>query len=230
MGEAEIVIVGYVDKGPVLVEENWRGVMTPGGSLQINLVGKNNRKGRRTTFSTSSPDIPASHRNKVGGGVHNIKISLPYLVTSPSRVDRFSARLDGSDGVFESVVVNNINLQAEKALDNDFGAIVARTAIRAIIRAVATDKIQNTDTGNLGLNVLKNVSTMVANEVLEHADTRMCFMLPQRIIVTRIPVQPGTHSVKLDVRDKNGGVIGSKSFDNIEVKRGEKKVFFNKYL
>jgi uncharacterized protein len=229
MGEAEIVIVGYAGKGPKMVEENWRGVMTPGGSLQINLIGKN-KKGRRTNFSTSSPDIPASHRGKVGSGAHNLKISLPDLITLPSRVDRFSARLEGSDKVFESVVVNNIDLQAEKALNDDFGAIVARTVIRAVIRSITTEKVQTTSTGNLGLDIAKNIASGVANEMLEHADTRMCFMLPQRIIVTRIPVQPGTHSVKLDVRDKNGGVIGSKSFDNIEVKKGEKKVLFNKYL
>ena len=58
----------------------------------------------------------------------------------------------------------------------------------------------------------------------------MCFMLPQKIILTRIPVKPGTHTVEMKVYDKTGGVIGRKSFDNIEVKRGEKKVLFNNYF
>jgi hypothetical protein len=226
-GQAEILIVGYAGKGPKMVEFNWRGTMTPGGGLQITMYGKN----RRGTYSSAAPMIPDSHRGKVRAGVaHNIKISLPELVTASSRVDRFSARLDGSDRVFESVVVNNIDLQAQKALADDFGAIVARTALRAVIRAVATEKIQKADTGNAGVNLMLGVGSMIYNEAVEQADVRMCFMLPQRIIVTRIPVEPGTHSVKVDVHDKLGGLIGRKSFDNIDVKKGEKKILFSKYL
>lgn len=223
MGEEEIVIVGYAGKGPKMVEMNWGGTFTPGGSMYFSSSGKNGR-----TYTSVSPAMPESHRSKVRSGTaQHIKISLPDLVTVPSRVDRFSARLNGGGQVFESVEVNDINKQAAKALSDDFGAIVARTAIRAVIRAVATDKIQKTDTGNPGVNLLLGVGSMIYNEAAEHADVRMCFMLPQKIIVTRIPVQPGVHSVQLDVRDKNGSVIGKRSFDNIEVKRGEKKVLFN---
>jgi hypothetical protein len=231
MGEAEIIIVGYAGKGPKMVELNWRGTMTPGGNLRVSVSDGKRRSSGNTTFETVAPPLPDSHRGKVKSGVaHNIKISLPDLVTVPSRVDRFSARLSGSDQVFESVQVNNIDLQAQKALFDDFGAIVARTALRAVIRAVASDQIRKTDTGVPALNILKDVGTMVANEALEHADVRMCFMLPQKIIVTRIPVQPGVHNVQMNVHDKSGGVIGRKSFDNVEVKKGEKKVLFNNYF
>jgi len=229
MGAAEILIVGYVGKGPKMVEQNWRGIMTPGGDLRIS-VSEKNRHGPNT-YTMRSPNIPDSHRNKVNAGYpYNIKISLPKLVTTPSKTDRFSARLDGSDGVFESVVVNNIDKQAGKALADDFGAIIMRTVVRAVIRVAATQAIRDVNTGNNTLNLIKNVGTMVANEELEKADVRMCFMLPQRITVTRIPVEPGTHSVKLDVYDNRGGVIGRKSFDNIEVKRGEKKILFSRYF
>lgn len=223
MGDAEIVIVGYAGKGPKMVELNWGGTMTPGGNLYIASSSKNGR-----SYTTVAPAMPESHRNKVRhGSAQHIKISLPDLVTVPTKVDRFTARLNGGGQAFESVEVNDINKQAAKALSDDFGAIVARTAIRAVIRAVATDQIQKTDTGNPGANLVLGLGSMIYNEAAEHADVRMCFMLPQKIIVTRIPVQPGVHSVQVDVHDKSGNVIGKRSFDNIEVKRGEKKVLFN---
>jgi len=229
MGATEILIVGYAGKGPKMVEQNWRGLMTSGGDLRINVSDKNHHG--PSTFTMRSPDVPDSHRNKVRAGYpYNIKISLPKLVTAPSNTGYFSARLDGSDGVFESVVVNDIDKQAGKALTDDFGAIVARTAVRAIIRVAASQVIRDVDTGNNTLNLIKNVGTMVVNEELEKADVRMCFMLPQRITVIRIPVEPGTHSVKLDVRDKKGGIIGRQSFDNIEVRKGEKKILFSRYF
>ena len=223
MGEAEIVIVGYAGKGPKMIEQNWGGTFASGGNLRISSSGKN-----KGTYETRSPDMPDSHRSKIkAGSIHHVKISLPELVTASSRVDRFSATLNGGSQVFWSAEVNDINLQAKKALADDFGAIVARTAIRAVIRTIATDQIQKTDTGNSGVNLLLGVGSMIYNEAAEHADVRMCFMLPQKIIVTRIPVQPGTHTVQMQVHDKSGGVIGRKSFENIEVKKGEKKVLFN---
>jgi hypothetical protein len=230
MGDAEIVIVGYVGKGPKMIEQNWTGTTTPGGNLYITTPDRN-RRGQNITYSALSPAMPESHRGKVkAGDVHHIKISLPELVTVPSRVERFSAQLAGDGQVFESVVVNDIDLQSKKALADDFGAIVARTAIRAVIRAISSNQIQKIDTGIPALNLLKDVGTIVAADQMEKADVRMCFMLPQRIIVTRIPVGPGVHSVKLNVHDKAGGIIGRKSFDNIEVKKGEKKVLFNNYF
>jgi len=230
MGEEEIVIVGYAGKGPKMIEQNWGGTITPGGKLYITAPNRN-KSGKPLRFEAPAPSFPASHSGNVKAGViHHVKLSLPELVTVSSRVDRFSAQLAGSDKVFESVEVNDINKQAAKALADDFGAIVARTIIRAVIRTIASEKIQKTDTGSPALNLLKNVTTAVAADQMEKADVRICFMLPQRIIVTRIPVQPGTHTVEMKVYDKTGGVIGRKSFNDIEVKRGEKKILFNNYF
>lgn len=227
MGDAEIIIVGYAGKGPKMVEQNWSGTITPGGNLYFS---SKDRYGKVVTHSGLAPNMPDSHRGKVKAGeVHHLKISLPELVTSPSNIDRFSVRLNGSDRIFESVVVNDIDLQSRKALADDFGAIVARTALRAVIRTITTNQIQKVESNSPAMDIIK-VGALIAADQLEKADVRMCFMLPQRIIVTRIPVEPGTHSVKLDVRGKNGGIIGSKSFDNIEVKKGEKKVLFSKYF
>ncbi|GBU20933.1 hypothetical protein R80B4_00820 [Fibrobacteres bacterium R8-0-B4] len=225
MGDAEIIIVGYAGKGPKMVEMNWGGTFAPGGNMRFTSSGKNGR-----VYASASPEMPASHRGKVRAGVHNIKISLPELVPGNSRVDRFSAQLNGNSQVYWSVEVNDIDKQAAKALADDFGAIVARTAIRAIIRTIASDQIQKTDTGVPALNLLKNVGTAIAADQMEKADVRMCFMLPQKIIVTRIPVQPGVHNIQMNVHDKSGGIIGRKSFDNVEVKRGDKKVLFNNYF
>jgi hypothetical protein len=228
MGDAEIIIVGYAGKGPKMVEQNWGGTITPGGNLYFSTKTKN---GQTVTHAGVAPNMPDSHKGKVKAGViHHVKISLPEMVTAYSRVDRFSAQVNGGNQVYWSVEINDINKQAAKALSDDFGAIVARTAIRAVIRTIASEQIQKTDTGVPALNLLKNVGTAIAADQMEKADVRMCFMLPQKIIVTRIPVQPGVHNINLNVHDKSGGIIGRKSFDNIDVKRGEKKVLFNNYF
>jgi hypothetical protein len=46
----------------------------------------------------------------------------------------------------------------------------------------------------------------------------------------RIPVEPGTHTVSLDVYDGSGSVIGRKEYKDVSVNRGEKKVLFHNSL
>jgi hypothetical protein len=65
---------------------------------------------------------------------------------------------------------------------------------------------------------------------MEKADTRMCLFMPQSVHMVRIPVEPGKHTVSLNVYDKNGIVIGKNEFKDVQVGRGDKKVLFHNSL
>ena len=228
MGDAEIVIVGYAGKGPKMIEQNWSGTITPGGNLYITTPSES---GGNLTYSAIAPPIPDSHKNSVDAKTHHVKISLPKLVTVPARVDRFSAWVEGGDRQFMSVTVNDIDLQAKKELEDNFGTTVARTMLRTLIRTIAAEQTKNrVNTGSPLGNLAFSIAADIATDQMEKADVRMCFMLPQKIVVTRIPVQPGTYTVQMNVHDKMGGVIGRKAFSNIEVRKGEKKVLFDSYF
>jgi hypothetical protein len=230
-GEPEIVIVGYIGRGPKMVEQNWSGTMVHGGDLYISAPSRN-KKGEKVTYRMLSPLLPetAGARGKTkAGSTFHVSISLPELIATPSTTRLFDARLEGSDEKFQSVVVNDIDLQAKKALEDDWGAIVGRTAVRTVIRTITADQAKKRlVTSNPLVNLAASIVTDIAADQLEKADVRMCFMLPQKVTVTRIPVEPGAHTVKLEVRDNAGAVIGRKTFDNVAVKRGEKKVLIHK--
>ena len=55
---------------------------------------------------------------------------------------------------------------------------------------------------SIGLDIL-------ANELLEHADTRSSLMLPGRVYLARIPVSHGRHTIKMEYLDASGSIIGS---------------------
>jgi len=227
MGDAEIIIVGYAGKGPKMIEQNWEGDMVPGGNMSLRRKG-----GGGQAIVAPAPPIPDSHKNSVkGGGPTHLKISLPELVTTESRIDRFSARLAGGGQEYRSVVVNDIDKQAKKEFDDNFGTVVARTMLRTFIRTMLAEQTKkNVSSNNSGANFAIGLIANAVTAEMEHADVRMCFFLPQKIIVTRIPVEPGTYTVQMNVHDKSGSVIGRRSYDNIEVKKGDKKVLFNKQL
>jgi len=226
-GQAEIVIVGYAGKGPNLIEQSWSGTYVRGGLLVLT-ASVRGEDGKFGVITLPAPPLPAGNNAKAGM-TFSIKVSLPKLETNVSRTSYFQAQAGGRS--YKSVVVNDIDRQAKKALDDAWNDIILRTAVRVMVRTIAAQEAKKRmDTGNPLANLALSIGADIAAGQLEKADTRMCLMLPQRIIAVRIPVEPGTHTVALDVHDYLGGVIGKKEYKDIKVGRGEKKVLFHNSL
>jgi len=224
-GQAEIVVVGYAGRGPAMREQNWYGEYSQSGRLRL-YVRKTNLH-----IDMPAPPLPSDSRNDHRRAERvDVKISLPELQTFPSVASYFTASLDDAAEV-RSVAINDMDKQAKKALDDAWGDIVMRTIIRCVTRTLAANEVKNnTDTGDRGLNTLLRVGTDIATDQMEKADIRMCFFLPKTIQMARIPVEPGTHSVTLVVRDSYGKVVGKRVYSGIEVKKGEKKVLLHSAL
>ena len=237
MGASEIVIIGYAGKGPNLREQNWSGHYVKDGLLTIQTPGID---GRPRIVTIDAPMLPRSEYEKASRGeatksgtTFYIKLSLPQIQTFNSQTAYFTAYLTDDEDSDDagSVLVNDIDKQLQKALDDAWGATLARTAIRVVLRTITAEKAKGRmQTSNPLLNLATNLSTDVASSQLERADVRTCFILPQTMHMIRIPVDPGTHSVTLNVHNTTGRVIGKKEFNNIEVKRGEKKVLIHQSL
>jgi len=221
-GESEIVVVGYVGRGPILTEQNWYGAYVPGGKMMLYVTGA--AKGTGRVIEVLAPPLPAG--KNLGGGSLNITVSLPELKTFPSNVSYFTAGVDGGAADFKSVVINDFDAQADKALKDAWNDILIRTIIRVALRTIAANEAnkQAEKAGGGWAGLAMSLATTIAADQMEKADVRMCFLLPKTIQIARIPVAPGTHSVTLNVYNENGGVVGKRVFNNIDVKNGEKKV------
>ena len=223
-GEPEIVIVSYTGRGPAMREQNWYGEYTQSGRLKLYV------RGTRLAIEMPAPPLPSGSKHNSGSQRVNIKVSLPELQTFPAAASYFTARVD-DDAEVRSVAINDFDKQAKKALDDAWGDIVTRTVIRMVTRTLAANEAKNrVNTGSPLADVLLKVGTDVATDQMEKADIRMCFLLPKTLQVARIPVDPGTHSVTLAVRDEYGNVVGRRAYNDINVKNGEKKVLFHNAL
>jgi len=227
-GQSEIVVVGYAGKGPNLIEQTWTGTYVRGGLLVLTASTKGSKGTKGDVITLPAPPLPSGSDAKAGMTFH-IKLALPKLETNVSKTSHFQAQLDGKN--YKSVVVNDIDKQTKKALDDAWNDIILRSAVRVMVRTIAAQAAKNRmDTGNLLANLALNVGTDIAAGQLEKADTRMCFMLPRQVHAVRIPVEPGTHTVSLDVYDGSGSVIGKKEYKDVKVGHGEKKVLFHNSL
>jgi hypothetical protein len=149
------------------------------------------------------------------------------MVERASQTVAFSVAVNGSAKITEPF--SNTRNSLKKDLENGQTTILLRTATRVILRTIAASKAKEkmqSATGGGWANLLLNLGTDFATGALEEADLRLGSTMPLTIQIARIPVQPGKHSVRIDVLNNYGIKTGTFAEQNINVKRGEKVFLF----
>lgn len=224
--QSEIVVIGYGGKGPALDENTWSGTYVKDGLLVLNHTAPD---GKVETISTLAPPLPETQEREKGektssGTTFHIKFALPVMKVYPSKTESFSVRYSGTDQVYKSVVINDLEKQLQKYLLDTRAATVTRTAVRVVLRTIASQRAKaSMQTESSFANLLLNIGTDVLTDQLERADTRSCFLIPQTVQIVRIPVKPGTYTLDIAAHEKSGAVINKKQFTDISVKLREKK-------
>jgi hypothetical protein len=232
--ETEIILVGYAGRGPALVEDRWWGTYIRGGMLIMNYTAAD---GSVATMQLPAPPLPQKEYEKAAKGKENsigttfhVSFALPSVKRVPSQTTYFTIAPAGGDSAaqpFVTTEINNFDLQAQKNLDDIRGATLTRTAVRVVLRTIAAQKAKSEmKTDSPIANRLIGLGTDLLADQLERADTRSCFLIPKTVQVARIPVKPGTYSFEAKARNESGAAVGTKKFENVAVKKGEKKFLF----
>jgi hypothetical protein len=230
-GETEVILIGYAGRGPALAENNWWGTYIKDGFLIMNYKAAN---GAVETMQMAAPMLPAREYEKAAKGqktasgtTFHVSFSLPAVKQPASQTDHFTVRGASVTTAVPTVAINNYDLQAQKNLDDTRAATLARTAVRVVIRTIAAQKAKSEmQTQSPVANLLIGIGTDVLADQLEHADTRCCFLIPKTVQIARIPVKPGTYTFEASACNSSGGVVGTKQFENITIKQGEKRYLF----
>jgi hypothetical protein len=224
----EIILIGYAGRGPALVEDKWWGTYIRGGLLAVDHYDD---RGSIESFSMPAPFLPEQEYEKAAEGRKNdigttfhVSFSLPKMRTFRSWTSYFTARVAPGSPQVTSVVINDLDGQLAKNLEDTRTATMTRTVVRTVLRTIAAQTAKSKmETSSPLANLLLNVGTDALADQLEHADVRSCFLVPKTVQIARIPVTPGTYTVQAEARNAEGGVIGTKTFDNVEVRQGQKK-------
>jgi hypothetical protein len=227
----EIVVIGYAGRAPTLMESNWWGTFILGGGLLMNHTGPD---GKTETLDMVAPVLPekeyekATHGQKTAAGsTYHVSFSLPAERVLPSETSYFTVTCPGMSSPLSTFVINDLDLQVKKNLDDTRTATLERTAVRVVLRTIAAQNAKKKmETSSPIANLLIGLGTDIAADQLEHADTRCCFLLPKTIQIARIPVKPGTYTIETAAHTATGAVIGTRTFENIEVEQGKKKFVF----
>ncbi|MDR0516993.1 MAG: hypothetical protein LBH25_08120 [Fibromonadaceae bacterium] len=217
--EQEIIVIGYAGLSPVLGENKFWGTYARDGALVLYYKDANGKSQMISLFALG-----------LGGGgfsgkTMTVQFAVPKMVERPSQTSAFLVSVNGNQRTTESF--SNIKNSLKKDLENGQNTMLLRTASRVIVRTVAASKAKSKmQTNNPFLNLALNVGTDIFTGTLEEADLRLGSAMPLTIQVARIPVEPGKHSVKIEILDYAGRKTGSFAEQSVNVKKGEKVFLF----
>ncbi len=227
----EIILVGYAGKGPFLDESIFWGTYIIDGLIVGSFVEPD---GDTVSFNMPAPPLPAEElaraekgKKTKSGTTFHIKFALPAVVRRDSRTAGFYASVDSASRQYRSFVVTNIERLIEQDLEDNRAATLARTAARVVIRTIAAQRAKREmESSSPALNLLVNIGADVLADQLEKADTRLSIFLPRTIHVTRIPVDAGVHQVNAVAVGRDNAPLDNRSWENIEIRPGEKRFLF----
>ena len=214
--EQEIVVVGYAGLSPVLGENKFWGTYADG----LLLLHYKDANGSSQTTTLIAPGL-------IRGTTMTVQFAIPKIVERPSLATAFSVNVDGSVKITEPIA--NTRNSLKRDLENGENTILLRTATRVIMRTIAANKAKEKMSSAAGggtAGLLLSLGTDFATYAMENADLRMGVAMPLTLQIIRVPVEPGKHSVKIDVLDNSGRKTGSFSELNVNVKKGEKVFLF----
>lgn len=154
---------------------------------------------------------------------HFVRIALPYYESRPTPVD--DARVTAGGTSASAEVAEDIRAIALKDLETKMPAITARALARAVLKAqmakAARENARQQNQNNAGAAVAA-MAVEIAGLVTERADTRSWLTLPSRIHLARLPLPPGTYTVKVDLLGDDGQIVSTQEYANMDIRRGAK--------
>jgi len=124
-------------------------------------------------------------------------VVYPELVDSPSRLGRPLVRLDGNDVPVEGLV--DLNAIVHREYQDIKPKIIAAALTRLASRAAVAEGVRaagNQESDALGAVLAVAVEGAMA--ALDEPDTRSWTMMPGQVLVARVPVAPGAHTVEVE--------------------------------
>ena len=154
---------------------------------------------------------------------HLVRIAVPYYETRPTPMT--GARVVAGGAGAQAELAEDINAIAVKDLEARMPAITARAVARAVVKAqmakAARENARQQNQNNAGAAVAA-MAVEIAGLVTERADTRSWLTLPARIHLARLPLPPGTYTVKVNLLGDDGQIVSTQEYANMDIRRGAK--------
>ncbi|MBD3402438.1 hypothetical protein GF420_06060, partial [candidate division GN15 bacterium] len=153
------------------------------------------------------------------GEDYYFKFAIPTLVDRPSAIS--SVRVfTGEQLLGELQIIEDVGLVARETFEAKRTLIYLRTVARAIAKGLIAHRAkEKADTGGLQ-GWLKKAAIDVVTDLSENADLRCARLLPGRVFVGDIEIEPGVYDLTIEFYDHAGLLLSRQFVGGYEVEAG----------
>ncbi|MDR1174377.1 MAG: hypothetical protein LBK83_02740 [Treponema sp.] len=159
------------------------------------------------------------------GLTNYVKISLPRMVSRPSRIREVEIVLD--DGRRERLeLLEDIEAVARETFKAKENMIYLKTIVRAIVKSLASyawdAAADETEDGAVSLVFsILGLTNRIYAEASEQADLRVSRYFPGKAWICGVNLLPGTYSFTVNYLDPSGGIVARSRYEDVIVLRNQ---------
>jgi hypothetical protein len=188
--------------------------------IDLPLYDNDIKRGKNMDLTVVSNDI--AHRYHRGyhhsGNIdYWLRVALPKYETTTPQTRTVFIRVDSKQT--QTMPAQNYADIAKASLEDRYPNILTRTVARSFAKYLTYHEAKKK-------NKVLGFLTNLFNVATEIADTRSWVSLPNNIQIGRLALEPGLHTITLEARDATGNLVETQTFDNVEIKPGQ-RTFLN---
>lgn len=191
------------------------------------------KKGRRKRKDSDFARTLVSRRGKTYSETkleYLLHVAIPAIRSNRPRLTEVAVDVGDIEG--RGVLVADVETMAIETLKSQEGSILLRTVARALLKYLAYREVakksedkdeseEETDRSKKILMDLLGRAVNVVNIATERADTRSWQTLPNQIILLRMRLPAGNHTVKLEFSDRFNRGREFESLEDVVIRRNE---------
>jgi len=143
------------------------------------------------------------------------RVAIPFYEKRETNIK--SVQISETNNSVTGEIFSSLDKQAEDSLSEKMPGIITRTIARVSVKNSLSD---NMEKQSPLLGILTNLATFLS----EQADTRAWYSLPQEILIGRIALAPGAHSLNIKLNNATNSTVSQKTL-NIIAKKQQKRFY-----
>ncbi len=154
---------------------------------------------------------------------HLVRISLPTYENRPAPVR--AARVRVGDSTVDTEVAEDLSAIARRTLESKMPGITARALARAAIKAAAAKEARKaardrSDDNSALAAALLSFAVEATTVLTERADTRSWLTLPSNIQLARLPLPPGTYTIRVELLAGGSQLLATQEHRDVVIRKG----------
>jgi len=163
---------------------------------------------------------------------YHFKFPLPYMEKLGTDISRIEVMVDDKQ-MYELYPLESLENAAFVTYKIKEPLIYLKTITRTVVKGLLAEKGKQEMVNQVGDNLfgkLAMIATDVAVDATENADLRISRFFPSMAYIGNVPIEPGTHSIRINYFDTNNKLVFSDFVEQKEISKDGLNLIESYYL